>query len=289
MFTRLKVKLTLLFTLIVATVQIINVAIFIMHKNAGQNLNSNAVFADVVWAIGEISITSFFIYIVGYFFVSLTIKPAEDMFDRLEQFAQDASHELKTPLSIASSSIDLALKTKNYSTYLNKAKHSLMKVNTIVDSLLTLARIDSFSLIKERITVKDVCSKIIESYHGHIQEKKLKITLQVPSSLTINADSDLFTILMGNLIENAIKFNQMNGKIIIDANNRNISISNTGEPIEKKLQKSIFERFVKADSSRSTKGYGIGLSIVKKICDVHKWKINVQTTNKQNTLCIHYR
>lgn len=289
MFTRLKIKLTLLFTLIVALLQLINVAIFIIHKNSGSPLLSHMVMTDVMWAIGEIVLTSFFIYIIGYFFVSLTIKPAEDMFSRLEQFAQDASHELKTPLSIASTSMDLALKTKNYNIYLNKAKHSLMKVNSIVDSLLTLARIDSLSLLKENIQVRDVCKKILDSYQDYIQEKKLTISLNIPDSLSIKADPDLFTILIGNLIENAIKFNITGGKIQIDGQTSHISITNTGSLIDEKLKELIFERFVKADTSRSTKGYGIGLSIVKKICDIHKWKITLKTTDNKNTFIIYYR
>lgn len=289
MFTRLKVKLTLLFTLIVALLQLINVAIFIIHKNSDSPLLSHTVMTDVMWAIGEIVLTSFFIYIIGYFFVSLTIKPAEDMFSRLEQFAQDASHELKTPLSIASTSMDLALKTKNYNTYLNKAKHSLMKVNSIVDSLLTLARIDSLSLLKENIQVRDVCKKILDSYQDYIQEKKLTISLNIPDSLSMKADPDLFTILIGNLIENAIKFNITGGMIHIDGQTSHISITNTGSPIDEKLKELIFERFVKADTSRSTKGYGIGLSIVKKICDIHKWKITLKTTDSKNTFIIYYR
>lgn len=289
MFTRLKVKLTLLFTLIVAILQIINALIFIMYKNAGHAMTSPVVVSDIVWMLWEVLITSLLTYIIGYVFVSLTVKPAETMFERLEQFAQDASHELKTPLTIANSSIDLALKTQEYAKYLHEAKGSLMRVNTLVDSLLMLARIDTYSLMKESFSVEEAVDDILESFQSQLTSDHIEVKKSIRDSCMIQADRDLFLILVSNLVSNAIKFNKSNGTIKIRMNHKALSISNSGQPIPHDKLEQVFDRFYKTDASRTRKGHGIGLSVVKKICDLHGWKIKAESSQGETTFTLTFR
>lgn len=289
MFTRLKVKLTLLFTLIVATLQLINAFIFIMHKNAGHSMTSPVVAADIIWTLWEVLITSLLTYIIGYIFVSLTVKPAEDMFERLEQFAQDASHELKTPLTVANSSIDLALKTQDYAKYLHEAKKSLMRVNTLVDSLLMLARIDKYALSKDTISLKKAVDQVIESFQPQLSADHITAEFACNDTCSIHGDRDLLLVILSNLISNAIKFNNHGGNIKIEMNSKSLSVTNSGKGIPEDRLEQVFDRFYKTDASRSQKGHGIGLSVVKKICDLHGWKIKAHSSNGETTFTLTFK
>lgn len=289
MFTRLKVKLTLLFTVIVAILQLINAFIFIMHKNTGHSMSSPVVVADIIWTLWEVLITSLLTYIIGYIFVSLTVRPAEDMFERLEQFAQDASHELKTPLTIANSSIDLALKTQEYAKYLHNAKTSLMRVNTLVDSLLMLARIDKYALSKDTISLKKAVDQVLESFQPQLTSDRITVDFTCNDSCSIHGDRDLLLVILSNLISNAIKFNKQGGNIRIEMNNKSLSVTNTGKGIPADRLEQVFDRFYKTDASRSQKGHGIGLSVVKKICDLHGWRIQAQSSQGETTFTLTFR
>lgn len=252
-------------------------------------MTSSVVMSDIIWTLWEVLITSLLAYIIGYIFVSLTVKPAEDMFERLEQFAQDASHELKTPLTVANTSIDLAQKTKDYAKYLHDAKKSLMRVNTLVDSLLMLARIDKYALSKEPVSVKKSVEQVLETFEKQLSQEKISAQFECNGACQIQADRDLLLVVLSNLISNAVKFNNPEGTIIISMNKKQLSIRNTGQGIPVDRLEQVFDRFYKTDASRSQRGHGIGLSVVKKICDLHSWGIKANSENGQTTFTLTFR
>jgi signal transduction histidine kinase len=127
MFREVKYKLAAMFTLIVVGLEFLFSFGFLLQQSVRYGINYGRLFELAVVLSVEILFISGITFVVGYFFVKELIKPAEDMFERLDQFTIDASHELKTPLSIANSSLDLAIKTHKYKQYISEAKMYIKK------------------------------------------------------------------------------------------------------------------------------------------------------------------
>lgn len=279
MFQHLKFKLTLLFTLIAAFLKLVFGVLYMNFEYQHgiiQTVHLLPLFQVMIMEIGAISIVTF---VIGYFFIDSIVNTVEDKFNRLEQFTQDASHELRTPLGIANSSLDLAQKTKQYGKYIPEAKSYLKKASLLIERMLDLARLDRHSMNQTHLDARKVVSKTIEGFQPRIKEKKLSITLV--GELSIYADCLLFERVVTNLIENAIKYNKEGGQIRVVFNKKHMIVSNTGSSIGPDDLPLIFQRYYQSQISRSDKGYGIGLAMVKQIVDMHGWKISAQSINDE--------
>jgi signal transduction histidine kinase len=284
MFTQLKFKLTFIFTIIVGCIKLIFGLVYMSFEYQHGILHAAMVPNQLRIMLFEISITSLITFVIGYFFIDSILKTVEDMFHRLEQFTQDASHELRTPLGIANSSLDLAAKTKNYDQYIPEAKKYVKKASNLVEKMLEMARLDKNSLNLQEIAAEKVISRVIETYQPLLQEKK--ITLSSSGSKQLNCDVILFERCVSNLLENAIRYNIPEGSIEITLSAKKMSITNTGPVIEAENLRLIFQRYFKTQISRSDKGYGIGLALVKHICDLHNWKICAESSEEKTSFTI---
>lgn len=275
-----------MFTLIVAGLQFLFSFGFLLHQMMYYGVYLNRLIEFAIVLTIEIVIISILTFIVGYFFVKETMKPAEDMFNRLDQFTIDASHELKTPLGIANSSLDLAIRTRQYKKYIGEAKEYIKKANNVIEKMLELARLDTLSMTTSTIYVSHEVERILKGCLHEIKKKKLTVEKKMDPQVKVKGDLVLVERCISNLLENAIKFNTENGKLTIKITKSRLSISNTGETIPEQDLERIFDRFFQSDISRSARGYGIGLAIVKKICDLHGWKILAESSNSITTFTI---
>jgi signal transduction histidine kinase len=253
------------------------------------NLTFDQYIHKLGFLLSEVSITTIIILMVGYVFVQENFKPAESMVRRLNQFSQDASHELRTPLSNTNLSLDLALRSEEYEKYIKEAKLSLREATNIVDKLLALAKLDKMSIEKKKFIVKDSVEDVLNMFSEKIAQKDLTVEkiYETPDK-SVTGDPGLFRIVVANLIDNAIKYNDKGGKIVIELTSKGIRISNTGETIDQEDLEMIFERFYQRDISRSDKGYGIGLAVVKKICEIHKWEVTVGLVGGMTSFILSY-
>lgn len=288
MFRRLKYNLIIVFTVVVLLIQFITGFILIMFEVYLADLTFDQYIHKLGFLLSEVSVTTIIILMVGYVFVQENFKPAEDMVKRLNQFTQDASHELRTPLSNANIALDLAIRSKKYDEYIREAKQSLRDATNIVDKLLSLAKLDKMSLERRKFNVSDSVNQVIDMFSEQMAEKKIKTKYKLYSEKEIVGDSGLFKILVANLVDNAIKYNTPGGKIKIVLDNKRLTVSNSGKQISKVEISKIFDRFYQTDESRADKGYGIGLAVVKKICDLHKWEINVTCENGMTNFILEF-
>lgn len=213
------------------------------------------------------------------------------MLDRLnksflsqKQFASNAAHELKTPLAIMKSSIDvLRLDSeptledyKENLEYIDESTKSLIK---IVDGLLKLTNSNREEK-NEIVIIEEIFQDIIVKLDSIIKMKNIQVSVK-NDGYKILGDKDLLYHVFFNIVENAIKYNINNGKISIIVSEDNeqikISITDTGIGIAKNEIENIFEAFYCVDKSRSEDngGYGLGLSIVKSIIEKQNGKISV--------------
>lgn len=215
---------------------------------------------------------------VGLFFARRSLKPAEEMFQRLEQFTQDASHELRTPLTAVGTSLDLALRTADNRAEILAAKKDLKEVAVLIDRLLELARLDSFVLHSEQIDLSTLVRETAERHRAEAVAKEVTLELRLADDVSIQGDAALIRQAVSNLVANAIKFNVPGGKVEVDLTPKALAVRDTGRGISAGALPRIFDRFFQVDESRSAReGLGLGLALVKRIVDLHGWSIRAES------------
>lgn len=216
-------------------------------------------------------------YLVGLYFSRRSLKPAEEMFERLEQFTQDASHELRTPLAVLGSSLDVAMKTGKHKEGIESAKEDLKQISKLVERLLELTRLDRFTLEKKDIALSDLVEDTVSKFTLLAEKKHLTLSAKIDPAIHVYGDEALVRQVLTNLLSNALKFNVENGSVHVKLTKNFLIISDTGVGIPTEDLANVFDRFYQADTSRSNDGLGLGLALVKRIIVLHRWKIGVES------------
>jgi signal transduction histidine kinase len=222
-------------------------------------------------------------FFVGLFFARSSLRPAQQAMERLEQFTQDASHELRTPIAIVNSTLDLALKTGEFPRRITSAKNDLKHMSLLVERLLELAQLDRFLLEKKEVDLSSLIRESAESFGALAQEKGITIKENIKPGITVQGDESLIRQIADNLLSNAVKFSGDKGAVTIDLTDKTLSVKDKGDGIPEESLPRIFDRFYQADESRSHGGFGLGLSLVKRIVDLHGWNIDVKSKQGKGT------
>lgn len=218
-------------------------------------------------------------FFVGLLFARRSLKPAEEMVERLDQFTQDASHELKTPLAAMSSSLDLALKTGKHREGLLSAKEDLKQAAVLVERLLELARLDKLVLSTTTVDLSGLVQESAERLRPLAAEKHLTIESQVEPYISVQGDASLLRQVASNLLSNAMKFSRpQGGTIRVRLTKHTLTVEDEGIGIPAEALPHIFDRFYQADASRAHGGFGLGLALVKRIVELHDWSITAKGT-----------
>ncbi len=217
--------------------------------------------------------------------------PISRAFTRQREFVADASHELRTPLSVLLSSldaIDMTIDTKKEEftgRLLSNMRQEVKRMTSLVSDLLTLARSDS-TIIERTTETFDFlphAKKAIESVQSLADSKQIKLHLEAPDSLVTTGDPQRLSQLLYILLDNAIKYTPNMGEVWLllsrEGQQMSIRVKDTGIGIRKEDSHRIFERFYRADKSRSRQmgGHGLGLSIAKWIVETHKGTIHISS------------
>lgn len=235
-----------------------------------------------------------FIFFISILLANWTIKPVAKAWDQQKQFIADASHELKTPLTVISTNTDVILSNssdtvESQSKWLNYIKNETIRMTKLVNSLLYIAKYDAneTKILFKKINLSNIISSICLQYEPLIYENNKKLITDIDNNITIMGDEDKIKQLLNILMDNALKYSLNNGiiKISLKKNKQSnvyITVSNSSETINKEQLNKIFDRFFRIDSSRNRKtgGSGLGLNIAKSIVEIHKGSINVM--NKDN-------
>lgn len=232
----------------------------------------------------------------GYFLAGRTLKPIKEMVDEQNRFITDASHELRTPLTALKTSTEVALRDINLTPEEAKEllRDNLEEINNLQalsDSLLHLAqfeRVDS-SFHFSQISLNEAILKA----KGEVKmlAKKKGITIKIPDTdYTLEADKNSIVELLVILLDNAIKYSPNNSEITILSGKIDpfivIDVKDQGIGVDRSEIPRIFDRFYRAVKSRSksmASGYGLGLSIAKKIVDAHNGSITVESAPGKGT------
>jgi two-component system, OmpR family, sensor histidine kinase ArlS len=220
----------------------------------------------------------------------LMLDKIESSFKSQKQFIQNASHELNTPLTIMKTNIDVLKQNKNaakkdYMETLELVNDEIGRLSKVTDDLLILSSLDSAYKQKlfRQIDIKKVTEKVLLIFKNKIKSKNSILLKNFKGKFVILGNEELIEVLIFNLIDNAIKYSDQNEELRIiinnDIENRNLlfEIKNKSHIIQKKDVPYLFDRFFKVRNGKTgeAQGYGLGLSICKKIVENHNGKISV--------------
>jgi len=217
----------------------------------------------------------------------------ESSVENIKQFSSDASHELRTPLTVIQGEIELIRNKEDVSKeqlaqVISKIDNEQKKLQEIIKNFLLLSRLDKEALKHKTASLDKVIFEAIELNLEAIEEKGLELKLEVDDNLEVSFDEKYLSIVVNNLLSNAVKYTK-EGSITLkskkEANKIVFEVIDTGIGIKKDDINKIFERFYRVDKARTTtkNGIGLGLSIVKKICDRFEAKIKVSSEHEIGT------
>jgi signal transduction histidine kinase len=217
------------------------------------------------------------------------------MFDRLErsfetqkQFIASASHELKSPLALLQLSMEDCMQhpdlPDNLGHQLIRQTDSVRRMSRLVKNLLDLSALELRECLDlKEINLAELLKSVLSDYEVVFNAKKIDVQAEIPPKLMIKGDRDNLQRAIINLVDNAIKYNHDGGKIIlkVSAKNRGVHMSlfNTGTGIPAEDLDRVFEQFYRVEKSRSAEygGSGLGLSIVKRIIELHGGRIDIES------------
>ncbi len=215
----------------------------------------------------------------------------ENSMHQQKQFTADASHEMRTPLTIIKGTLEVLLRKQRtpeqYEQKINDVINQTDRLSFLFDQLLQLARAESnITLVKkENISLKKKIESLITI--NNLLKKDNQLIYNIPANCVVIGDSVLLDSVLENLISNAIKYNTPNGNVIFEWNEKfnSLLIKDEGIGISKEQLPYLFNRFYRADNSRSStiKGNGLGLSIVKRLCELQHINISVESIENKGT------
>ncbi|MFH0831215.1 MAG: ATP-binding protein [Parcubacteria group bacterium] len=232
---------------------------------------------------------------VSYLLARATLRPIERALAAQSRFAADASHELRTPLTALRTEIEVALRNPNLQLpdakqLLQSNLEELNKLDLLTDGLLRLARLGSDNKDLRETPLADVVSQALARVKPMAEHKQIVLTYADSKSLAkIKGDQTSLVELIVILLDNAIKFSPSDSavRLTLAEHGRHaiVSVSDQGPGIAAQDLPHIFDRFYRADKSRSQKtpGYGIGLSIAKSIADLHAAELKATSTLGQGS------
>lgn len=232
------------------------------------------------------------------FFIDITQQYDAEM--QRKEFSANVSHELKTPLTTIAA---LSEMITNGTALENDTKPFAQKIFAqskrlinIIEDIIRLSEFDEKTVAEsfDYFNLSEVAKTVVNDLEEKAKAKNVFIEIVGKNEIFVTANRRMIDELIFNLVDNAIKYNVDNGKVIVHLkktkSSYEISVSDTGIGISKEHLNHIFERFYRVDKSRSKKtgGTGLGLSIVKHVVEYHKGKIEIESKENEGTkiICI---
>jgi two-component system, OmpR family, manganese sensing sensor histidine kinase len=231
---------------------------------------------------------------IGWLLSGLAMAPIRDSYQQLKQFTADASHELRNPIAVIQTNVQVALADPDEQfqrSQLEVVERLTRRLGRLVDDLLFLARQESglVPMKRDRINLSTLLQEVIEEQQAIAQEKGLTLSYQATdSAMFIHGEADQLTRLFTNLIANAINYTPQ-GEVALTiqeiAGQITLTVQDTGIGIPAKDLNHIFDRFYRVDParSRSAGGSGLGLAIAKVITDNHQGQLTLTSDLGQGT------
>jgi signal transduction histidine kinase len=217
----------------------------------------------------------------------MTSKIHED-YRSQKEFNENFSHELQTPLAIIQNNLENIIQSPNLHeedmNHISGVMDAVKRISSLSKGLLLLSQIDNnqFPEVKD-VDIVSVSRKLVNFFSGIIEDRKIVVIEKYTGAVWIKCNQHLLDILMTNIISNAIRHNIDEGYISIDITMSKMEVSNSGKPLDGDVN-TIFDRFVKLGEKKNS--IGLGLPIVKKICEVSGFSVSYKNNEAEHTITI---
>lgn len=224
------------------------------------------------------------IFLLVFFSSKIILKPISESYEKQKHFITDASHELKTPLTVIDASADVLEMEVGENEWITSIKDQVTRLTKLTEDLLMLSRMNETNrVIFTDFSLSEVLEDSIKRFESVAISQGKTIETNIPNNISYNGEINMISQLFSILLDNALKYTNEKGLIKVSLSetekNKKIVFYNTCENIEIGNHDYLLERFYRKDSSRNsnTGGHGIGLSIAKSIINNHKGKINIKS------------
>lgn len=242
-----------------------------------------------------ISIGAYLVLFVLIFVGSkIVFKPTEEAYKNQKRFITNASHELKTPLTIISADMDLIEMDNGKSEWSESVRDQVKRLNEMTNQLVTLSKLDEEDNTRfpfADFSINEVCHKAIEAFSSSFKKENIKFSYNITGNLTMYGNKYLIDELIYIFLDNSLKYTggeQKSSYFVVSENSKKkieFRFSNTIDKNDEVDVKQIMERFYRSPSNKK-EGSGVGLSIAQEIVKLHKGNIKVDKNNNSITFII---
>ncbi len=233
------------------------------------------------------------LYLISLLLSRWCIRPVEESWKKQQAFIADASHELKTPLTVILANTTLLKETSSTNAnnkYVRYIEEEANHMSHLVNDMLFLAKTDALreNVPMNTLDMSELCMNCYLPFESLAFEKNLEMNAEIAEDISLTGSSEKLGQLINILLDNACKYTPEHGKISFTlqqvGNMIHLNVSNTSAPISKDQLSHLFERFYRVDEARTRSGgYGLGLSIAHSIVQMHHGKIKISSSAETGT------
>ena len=247
----------------------------------------------VTWTSLIIGVSGLIIATVIIYFISnIVVKPVYNAFKKQKEFISNASHELKTPITVISANNEILEIEYGSNDSIETIHRQINKLSNIVKDLNSLAKIDEYERLSvyTSFNLSDIVNDISDSFKELFTKDNKEFITDIDNDITYKGDENLIRNLVSIILENSYKYSVSKANISLKKDNDKIVIEtiNDADSVKDGDINEVFERFYRSDEARASniEGSGIGLSMAKEIVDIHKGKIKARGENNNFILRI---
>ena len=237
------------------------------------------------------------IIVLGFFLSQKTLKPIKSNMEKQKRFIADASHELRTPIAVIISGLEVNLNNKKLDDVLARKvlEDTLVEVrdlSVLTNNLLDISKYDTQKQIEyEILNISDLVKEIVGKMVNLANDKNIIIETNINSLEKVRGNKIALGRVVSNILDNAIKYSETGGLVQISEkislNRYILKVNDNGKGISKNILNKIFDPFFRGDISRNKSGAGLGLALSKKIIEDHRGTISIKSElNKGTTVII---
>ena len=223
-------------------------------------------------------LVSFFIYFAS----KQAVKPIVKSYERQKQFMTDASHELKTPLTVISANTEILKMNNQNNEWVESIQKQTHTLTHLIQQIIRMSKLDEseLELLKEEVDLSEMILEEIDDFSVLIKQKQIELTIDIQPQIHVFVNHQSIKELISILLDNAVKYCDEQGDIqikLFQNKKTHIWISNQYMDIDKLNTDSMFDRFYRGDTSRKSDGsFGLGLSIASSITELHQGTISAK-------------
>lgn len=201
--------------------------------------------------------------------------------ERERQFTRDASHELRTPLAVIRANLELLTARHGDVPAVRRIEDTVDDMESLIETLLLLARTEAKDVPEEDLIVNDLVINLVERLQPLAERKSVRVRVQQQAMLSLHASETVLTIIVTNLLRNAINYTG-SGEATVLVTENSVSVRDTGPGIDAEELARLLQPFERGDGQKE-QGTGLGLAIVQRLCERSRWRLELASTPGQGT------